>query len=304
MKLQTRIILGYSGVCLVWGMSWSAIKIGLESFPPILFASYRFALAALLILFFLRRDFFTALTNPTFWKIVVLLCFLAFSLPITLMNIGQTVVSSSLAAVLFATYPLWVGITSHVLLPEDRLTLQQFIGILCAFAGVAVLFQPAQSDTTSAVFLGMILILGSAFLQALSLVFIRKYAQNFSSLHYNFFAMLLSALVLYTISSVIETTASPQWTWDGVFSLLFLGFLGTAGTFVIYFWLTRHLPPVVLSLSAFITPVLAILLGVFILQEEWTPLMTLGTSCILIGILITLVDARKLFQRHSKERRM
>ena len=290
MNLRSRIILSYIFLCIVWGTTWSIVKIGLGIFPPILYAALRFLIASIVLGLFVKKIPSTILKDRTFRKIVLILTLFEYSLSFVLMYFGQIYISSSLASVLFATFPLMVAIVTHYSIPDDRLNKRQYAGIIFGFIGVFVLFAPSSEPLSSSVILGMLAILLSAFLQSISVIVVRKYGQSYSSMHYNFLAMVLSTLLLLFMSFCFEDFSSTYFSRNGILSLLFLGIFGLALPYVIYFWLIKYLKPQILSLSAFITPLIAIAIGLLWLNETWTYQMTLGSIAVILGILITLWD--------------
>lgn len=75
-----------------------------------------------------------------------------------------------------------------------------------------------------------------------------------------------------------------------VLSILYLSIFGTVVTFIGYYWLLSHMRAVVVSLIAFITPIVAIFIGVTFLSESLTPLTIVGTGVILIAVLLVVRD--------------
>ncbi len=297
MKLTNKIISGYSIICIIWGSTWGIVKIGLDYFPPFLFASLRFIIAAVALSVILGKAVFQFPRNKTFWYIVFILSIFAFALPLTFIYFGQSFIPSALASVLFATFPFWVTIASMVFLKNEALTWYQYIGLILGFSGALMLFEVTSIDISNSHFLGMLAILLSAVMQSLPLIVVRKHGFHFDSIHFNFYAMFIAGLILFPFSIMFDNYEYIDIRFSGVISVLFLGVFGTAATFVIYFWLTKHISPFVLSLSAFITPLIAIFIGVAFLEEIWNRSMTIGSSAILLGVLLGITN-KSILKEH------
>ena len=286
MTLHRKDFAGFLIVCLIWGTTWSAVRIGLHSIPPVLSAGLRFALASVVLWLFMKWKKYTIPLGWKFWRLITILCLTAFSLPFGLIYWGQARVDSGISSVLFATFPLWVALLSHFLLTGERLTLRRIAGIAAGFCGVLVILKPDVS--LSAVNIpGTIAILSGAFLQATALIALRKYGQEYNSVVLNLFSMLFSSVLLIGWSLLIENYSHIIIDDAAIFSILYLALFGTVLSFVIYFWMAQHVEAVVLSLSAFITPVVALFAGVLILKENITINVYAGSLLVLMGVFIT-----------------
>jgi drug/metabolite transporter (DMT)-like permease len=90
-----------------------------------------------------------------------------------------------------------------------------------------------------------------------------------------------------------------QFTQMALFSIFFLAIFGTIVTFVSYFWLLKRVEVVLLSLTSFVTPVIAILLGVFILDEKISAQLFAGAFLVFLGIAYANIsEIRLLFRKH------
>ena len=285
MTVRQKAFAGFVIVCLIWGSTWAAVRIGLHSIPPVLSAGLRFALASIVLWVFMKWKGYNFPHTRKFWMLIIILCLTAFSLPFGLIYWGQARVDSGISSVLFATFPFWVALLSHFLLSGERLTLRRIAGIAVGFCGVLMILQPVVSENSVNI-PGTLAILAGAFLQAIALIAIRKYGQEYNSVVLNLYSMLFSSVLLMGWSMLIENYSHIEIDGAAVFSILYLALFGTVLSFVIYFWMAKHVEVIVLSLSAFITPVVALLTGVLLLNEKIAANAYSGSFLVLLGVLM------------------
>lgn len=285
MTLRRKAFTAFLIVCIIWGSTWAVVRVGLQSMPPVFSAGLRFAIASTVLWIIIKWKGYTVPRERKFWKLITFLCLTAFSLPFGLIYWGQSRIDSGISSVLFATFPFWVAFLSHFFLPGERLTLFRAAGIASGFFGVFILLQPDIYHSPINI-AGTISILGGAFLQAGALIAVRKYGQEYNSVVLNFSSMFFSSILLIGSSLIIENYSRIVFSSAAVFSVLFLSLFGTVISFVLYFWMAKHIEAVVLSLSAFITPIIALVAGVLILGEKIAGNVYAGSFLVLIGVLM------------------
>ncbi len=293
-----KVISGYVAVCLVWGTTWYAMKIGLESIPPFLNAALRFGVAAVVLAVLLRVRRIRLGRDRTFWMLGLMLGLLAFSVPFALVYWGQQHISSGLASILFATFPLCVAGISHFYLTDEKLTFAKVLGLIVGFAGIVAIFSEDLSIRGDLALWGMGAVVLSALLQAMSMVGMKKHAGPYSSFGTVFVGTLIGGILLGIASPLVEDYSTVRFDTPGIISILYLAIFGSVGTFVTYFWLLKHIETVLLSLTAFITPILAVLLGMILLNESFSVQTALGSTMVLAGILvINIREVSELIRR-------
>lgn len=281
-----KIALGFAVISLIWGSTWLAIKIGLESVPPFYGAAIRFTVGSVILtlIVLLRRE--RMILSRRALMLYVTLGVLSFGIPYALVYWSEQYISSGLASILFAAYPFVVAIGSHLLLPGERLTLYKIAGIGIGFIGVLAIFWSDLSLGTAGVG-GMIAILLSTALQGSSLVIVKRWNNGVSPTMLTLGGMLCGVVILYITAFLFETASAVHLDTKGVCSILYLGSFGTVLTFVIYYWLLNHVEAVYLSLMSFVTPVFAVVLGALVLGELFSSRVVLGAALILAGIVVS-----------------
>jgi drug/metabolite transporter (DMT)-like permease len=288
MSHQVKILLGYVTICLLWGSSWAAVKIGLESVPPVHALLMRFSIASIVFGGLVIFNRYTIPRQKKFWKLVAVICLSSLTFPMFFIYWGQAKVNSGLAAVLFATYPFWVGLISSALLPQEKINLQKFVGMLIGFGGVVLMFLYNSTEISGTVW-GMVAILIGSIFQAFGLVAIRKWGEDFDPVTLNFYSMFLSVLPLVVAAMLFEREVHISLSPMTAGSILYLGIFCTVVTFAIYYWLVKHIQATILSLSALITPAIAVIIGALFMNESFSSHIVLGICMIFLGVGIASV---------------
>jgi len=281
-----RIWIGLAVVSFVWGSTWLAIKIGLQSVPPFLGAGIRFAIAATVLFAIVKVRNIPVPFTPDTRKLYASLAFLSYTIPFALVYWGQQFIPSGLGSILFAAYPFWVAIFSHVLLEHEKMNAFKIAGIAFGFVGLIIIFHGDIHWSDQRAFLGMSAILLTTAMQALSIVLIKKYGQPVSPFAMNLVGMTIGGTGLLLLGFVAESVSSIVWDRAAIGSILYLALAGSVLAFVTYHWLVKRVEAVYLSLTSFINPIVAVILGAMVLGEKLTPTVFVGSALVLVGILV------------------
>jgi len=280
-----RIWAGFAIVAFVWGSTWLAIKIGLGSMPPFLGAGIRFAIASLIFFIIVRVRRVRVSLSPEAKKVYLVMGILSFGTCYALVYWGEQFIPSGLCSVLFAAYPSCVALFSHFLLERERLTSFKIAGIVLGIAGLIVIFSGDLQVSDSSAIPGMAAVLLSTVLQAFALVLIKKYGQTVDVFAMNCVGMTIGTAVLLLLGLVLERGMPVVLDGAAVGSILYLAVVGSVLTFVSYYWLLKRIEAVYLSLTTFINPIVAVILGAVLLGETLAPQTAAGAVLVLLGVL-------------------
>lgn len=270
----------------IWGSTWLAIKIGLGSIPPFYGAAFRFLIAMIVLLAVIKFRGIQFQTDKKSQQLYLISGFMAFGIPFALVYWGQQYIPSGLSSILFALYPFIVGMLSHVMLPSEPLNVFKVSGILLGFLGIFIVFSQDIAWGGDSTTVGMLAIVLSSILQGFSLILIKKYGKHLNPFNLNLGGMTIGAIVLFSIALIFESPSDVHFDAKGVGSIFYLGVLGSVVTFSVYFWMLKKVEAVYLSLLAFVTPILAIILGGIVLNEKLGVHVLQGGALVLLGILV------------------
>lgn len=273
-------------LCGIWGSTWFVIEDGLKAIPPLFGAGLRFAIAAAAMLLFAAPLARREGGAPPTLRLTLVVGTLNFALSYGIVYLVETVLPSGLVSVLWGTFPLGMALAGHVWIPAERLDVRQAVGFGVGFLGVFVLFLTDLRSMGGAS-LGMgILLLGSPLVSIVGQTILKREGAGTSSVLLNRNAMILGAALLLLASLVFEGGKPTLWTPRLVLGLLYLSLVGTVLTFGLYFWLLRYAPANSLSLIAYVTPVVALWLGVQFGTDELQRTTLIGTGLVLGGIVL------------------
>lgn len=287
-----RLIL-YLICCLIWGSTWLAIKVGLRDLPPLLFAGLRMGLASLILLPLAARGRFRATGRE--WRAIALAGFLQIGLSYALVFTAESKIDSGLTAVLFGTFPIWVGLIAHFQLPDDPLTPATVVAAVLGLAGLGILEAPALARLSFArgLALASLLPIGSAIASAVSNVIIKKRLGAVSPA-VNLWGQTALGGAFLLILSAFERGV-PRWTPLAIGSLAYLTIFGTVIAFLCLFWLLPRIPIAAIGAIPLIDTLVAVALGAVILREPLGWRLFAGGALILAGAgLATLRRPRRV----------
>lgn len=277
----------FVALCLVWGSTWLAIKVGLRDLPPLTGAALRFWVAGLVMagLAWLLSEREGGSSPPRSLVITQGVC--QFVLNYALVYLSETVIPSGLVSVLWSIFPLMMALAGHFVTKAEPLRPGQWLGFSLGFFGIVALFiNDVASISSRAVGMGLLLLLAPAAV-AFSTTLIKVRGAGVSSLLLNRDSILFGALGLTLLSFLFERDARVEWSFTAIASILYLALPGTVFTFGVYLWLMRYLPAYWLSLTAYLTPLVALLLGATLGNEVLYPSTVIGTVLVLGGVALT-----------------
>jgi putative membrane protein PagO len=280
----------FAALCLIWGSTWLGIKIGLDFLPPFTFAGFRFAAATILLFILAKVLHARTPIGRSSWYLMIFLGIFQLTIPYGLVFWGEQYISSGLAAVLFATLTFFVVIFAHFL-ADEKLTQLKAVGVIASFGGLIAIFWrdvAAQNLAISTSLVGSIAVVGSTASAALANVVAKRYANKIDPPVNVLVQSAICSLALSAVGFLTESSVPMHFTVLAIGIILYLGIIGSALAFVGLYWLFTQTSATNTSLLAFITPILALLLGWLVLGEVPDPSIGVGSALILAGVYLTL----------------
>jgi drug/metabolite transporter (DMT)-like permease len=286
------LVLAFALVYLSWGTTYLAIKEGVKNqhLPPALFGGVRVFLAGVALLAFLAwRGQGIRLGRGDLLRVAVGggLLFVAGN---GLLTFAERSVPSGEAAVIAATAPLWIGVFSMFWPGGERLAPRGWTGLGLGLAGVLFLMVP-QLSTADALFQegGAFLVLGSACSWGLGSVWIRHCPARSSHWLAAAYQMILGGAGLSLIGVALGEPAqltAGHFTWAALVPFAYLFVVGSLVGFVAYNWLLRHVSAAHAGTTGYVNPVVAVLVGWLLGNEELTGWVVGGMLIILAGVAL------------------
>ncbi|MFO7927867.1 MAG: DMT family transporter [Halobacteriota archaeon] len=277
----------FVALATLWGLTFPAITIGLDSFPPLLFAAFRYDVAGVMLLGYLvvRGAEWMPRTQSDGLAIAIAGTFLIAGN--SLLFIGQQTVPGGIASILYGLIPLLTAGFAAVLLPSEPITLRRGLGVGAGLAGVVAIAQPDPANLFTAELIGTGFVLAAAVSVAFGSVLLRRLAPTLGVGAMTAWAMLVGGGLLHLASLGIgERFADITPTLLGAISILYLAVLGSAVAYVIYFALLAEFGPLEINLVSYVVPIFATLGGIVLLDEALTSAMIVGFVLIAGGFVV------------------
>jgi drug/metabolite transporter (DMT)-like permease len=281
-------------LCLIWGSTWLFIKIGLEDLPPVSFAGIRFVLAFLILSAIVATRRAKLPRNAQEFALIGATGVLAFTFNYGLLFWGEQHVSSGLAALLQATIPAFGLVLAHVHLPGERLTTAKAVGVVLGVVGVGVIFSNQLTVVGRMALWGSAAIVAGAACAAYCNVLIKRYGRAIDPAVLAAGQMLCGLIPLVIVGFVFDGNPLDfRWTPRAIISLLYLTVVGSVVAFILYYWLVRKMDVTKTMLIALVTPFIAVLLGMIVLDEQLMWRTLAGGALIMSGIAIVVLRKAK-----------
>jgi drug/metabolite transporter (DMT)-like permease len=280
--------LAWITICVVWGTTYLAIKIALESVPPMLVGGLRYLAAgpALILFLRLRGD---RLPGWRTWPTYAVLGLLMLGIGNGGVVWAEQHVPSGLAAVVIATTPFWMVAVDSCFAGGDRLTRQHWAGLSIGFAGTVLLVWP---DLVAGGQAGRRVLLGIGALQvaclgwSLGSSYGKRHGVHAPPIHGAALQMLAGGVWMTLAGTTLGEWSHFDPSWRSIAAVVYLAVVGGLVGFGAYIYALAHLPVSFVSLYAYVNPVIAVALGTVLLGEPFTTRMVVAISIILAGTAI------------------
>jgi drug/metabolite transporter (DMT)-like permease len=302
MSSTRRAYLAWVIVCIVWGTTYLAIRIALESIPPMLMAAMRWIAAGAILIGWLKWHG-ERLPAPRAWPALTVLGILLLGFGNGGVVWAEQTLASGLTAVLVATVPFWmVGIEAAVSAAggrnrtnarsDERVRVHQLIGLVFGFAGIVMLVWPEirVGESRRAFLAGLVSTQIAGLGWAAGSTYARRRgrteAQEENVLATAAFEMLFGGLALLVAGLALSETSRLAFTARTTLALAHLIVFGAVAGFTAYAYALKHLPVATVSLYAYINPIIAVVLGILILREPFSIRMAIAAAITLAGVAL------------------
>lgn len=285
-----RVLLAFAIVYVVWGSSYLAIRISIETMPPFLMAGARFVAAGLILMLWSIRS---GVPRPTAtnWKAAAITGALMFLVANGGVTWAEQYVPSSVAALMSATIPLWIVLIEWLRLGGTRPGMTVFAGMALGFGGIVLLVgpPPVTSGDSSLYTIGVLLLCITPLGWAIGSLMSRRSDLPASSMQTTGMQLLSGGVMLLALGVITGEIGMLDFAAISLRSWLAFAYLAVVAsliTFSAYIWLLRVEKPARVSTYAFVNPLVAVLLGATIGAEPITVTTLIATAAIVAGVVL------------------
>ena len=278
---KTKEILAYIAVCIFWGSTYLAIRIGVGELPPMFFAGMRFFVAGIIVIIFayikgleFPKTFIEIRRMATVGIILLFICNGS-------MVLAEQEISSSIASIMAAALPLNMALIEFGLWGK-RINMKGVFGLLIGFAGVVVLIASNSTSIGHANIKYMMLIMFANFMWAAGSIYSKSFKTSANIITAIGIQMLSASIVFFLTSGIFGEFSKINMTYKGIASTAYLVVFGSLIGYSCYIYILKKWPSEKAGTYAYINPMVAVLLGVLILDEPVT-FKTIASIIIILG---------------------
>ena len=275
-------------VCVVWGTTYLGIRVALESVPVLLVAGLRWSFAGI-VMSSLMLATGRGLPRPRLWAPLALLGFLMNVVGNGFVVYAQQFVASGLTAVLIATTPFWSALAERLLPNGERFTTRSLIGLGLGFAGIIVLVWPEMTHggASGGQFIaGVIAIQLACIGWVIGTSFAKRHELGDNPFRSTALQMVFSGAMLLSAATVHGDWAQLSFTPRTITAMIYLSIAGSLVAYSAYIYAIQHLPLQLVSLYAYINPIIAVGLGTLLLKEPLSARIIVAAILVFAGTWI------------------
>lgn len=297
-RSRVLIILAFAAVYVIWGSTYLAIRLAIETLPPFLMAGTRFSIAGAILFAVAALNGESVRRSLAQWPRALLIGALLLLCGNGGVTWAEKYVASGLAALLVASEPLWVVILNWVL-SKRRPNSKVLLGVLIGLTGVGMLvgdglWRGASNSRLALIGGGVVLL--AAFAWAAGSVYSNRNPIKASTSMASGMQMLAGGgllLLLALVAGDFGRLDLERASWTSIGAFIYLGLFGSLIGFTAYSWLLNNVTPARAATYAYVNPVVAVLLGWLVAGEPLTLRMMLAAAVIVGSVVLITTFGRE-----------
>lgn len=288
MKTQTKAYLALTFICIVWGTTYLAMRIGVSQFPAFAFSAIRQTFAGGVLLLYVWLSGRAGKIDAAYLKKHATIGFLMITIGNGLVGWAELFIPSGLAALICAMMPVFVVLINITSKAEEKPNALIYSGLAFGVGGLMLVFREHLADLINPNYqMGIILTFMAVAGWSYGSVTIKRLGPPESPLMNAGFHLFFGGIGIWLFSFVFDDFSRfAAVEWDGMVALLYTIVFGSLGAFVCYLYALQHLPVGLASIYAYVNPLVAVLLGWWILDEKLNALIALAFVITVAGIFL------------------
>jgi len=275
----------------LWGASYTFIKLGVASIPPVTFIAARTTIAAVSLLAVLRWRGVRMPADVVLWRRFLFQACLNSVIPFTLIAWAEQSVDAGLATILNSSAPIFAFILTICLAHQQSATGRQLFGVISGLIGICLIVGVQALSGIGRELTAELAIIAATVCYAGAAIFGRSF-QELDPMLPAAGSLLCGAIVLIPISVVVDHPWTLVPSGRSILGLLCLSIFSTALAFTIYFRLIRTLGSVGVTSQAYLRVPIGVAIGIVFLGEKLTPATLLGLVCVIVGVAAMTIRAQ------------
>ncbi len=278
----------------LWGASYTFIKIGVETIPPVTFIAARTLIAGGLLLAIIKLRGLSLPRDPAIWKRFFIQACINSVVPFTLIAWAELTVNAGLATILNSTTPIFAFLLTVLITRHEAVTGRKLFGVVAGVIGISLIIGLEAFHGVGKEALAQLAIVAATISYAAAAIFGRGF-KGLDPMMPAAGSLLCGAVLLIPVSLVIDQPWTIVPSTHSILALLGLSIFSTALAFVIYFRLIHTLGSVSTTSQAYLRVPIGVGIGVLFLGESLNPTAWIGLICVIAGVAaMTLPTRRKV----------
>ena len=282
----------------IWGSSYLFIKLAVDDFGTFTLVALRLTIGALLIWTVVRIAGQAMPRERRIYGHLIVMAIINITIPFLLITWAEQSVASSLAAILTSPVPLIAIVLSAIFLHDEPLRVNGLVGLIVGFVGVVIVTSRGLTAEGSSLS-GELALLGAAVSYACGAVYARRNVRGLAPMIPAAFQVSFAAIITGVVALVFEHPWTAHPDGQAIFSILWLGLLGSGVAYLFVFRLFQHWGATRTTLVAYLLPIVGIVLGYLVLQEPIDGRLIVGAALVIagVGLVNSRFGRRRLYGR-------
>jgi len=277
----------------LWGASYTFIKLGVATIPPITLIAARTAIAGLLLLAIMRWRGIRMPRDLATWRRFLFQACLNSVIPWTLIAWGERLVDAGLATILNSAAPIFTFLLTALVTRHEAATPRKLFGVIAGMAGICLIVGVDAFHGLGRGLLAEVAIVAATLCYAGAAIFGRGF-RGLDPMAPAAGSLVAGAAILIPLSLALEEPWTLAPSANSILALLGLAVFSTAAAFVIYFRLIQTLGSVGTTAQAYLRVPIGVAIGVAFLGERLSPTAWVGLACVVAGVAAMTIPPRKV----------
>lgn len=277
----------------LWGASYTFIKLGVATIPPLSLIAARTAIAAVLLLAIMRWRGIRLPRDAATWRRFLIQAFLNSVIPFTLIAYAEQSLDAGLATILSSTSPIFTFLLTALITQHEAVMPRKLFGVLAGIVGISLIVGVQALGGLGRELVAQLATVVATIAYAGAAIFSRGFGK-LDPMAPAAGSLISGAAILIPVSLIVDRpwTLAPSTT--SLLALVALAVFSTAFAFVIYFRLIQTIGSVGTTAQAYLRVPIGVALGVIFLGESLTPTAWIGLACVVVGVAAMTIPARKV----------
>ena len=277
----------------LWGASYTFIKIGVASIPPLTLIAARTSIAGALLLAIMRGRGVSLPTDAATWRRFLFQACLNSVIPFTLIAWAEQSLDAGLATILNSTAPIFTFLLTALVTQHERVSPRKLFGVLAGVVGVCLIVGVQALGGLGRELVAQLATVAATIAYAGAAIFSRGF-KGLDPMAPAAGSLISGAAILIPVSILVDRPWTLSPSMPSLLALLGLSVFSTAFAFVIYFRLIQTLGSVGTTAQAYLRVPIGVALGVLLLGESLTSTAWAGLACVVIGVAAMTIPVKKV----------